>query len=66
MHEKFRKPVSKRVLSVAEFAEALGLSRGLADRVIRENRVRSLRLGRRILIPSSELDRLLAGEERTV
>ena len=47
------------VMTVEEAAEYLRIGRGHAYEMVREGRIPSLRMGRRILIPVSALQRLL-------
>lgn len=47
-------------LSIAEAAEALGLSRATVARHVAAGRLRGVRLGRRVLIPAWVVDQLLA------
>ena len=49
----------RRTLTVPETAAALGVSSDLVYDEIRAGRIRSVRIGRRILVPREELDRLL-------
>ena len=51
--------------SVAEAAERLGIGRDLAYDLIRQNSfpVATIRLGRRVVVVRSALDRLLSGQE---
>jgi excisionase family DNA binding protein len=44
------------LLSVREWARAEGVGRDLAYRLVREGRVRSVAIGRKRLIPRSELE----------
>jgi excisionase family DNA binding protein len=55
------------VLTVAETATALRISRGTAYAAVREGRLPHLRIGKRILVPRVALDRLLeqAGSTET-
>lgn len=46
-------------LTVDQAASVLGISRGLAYEMIRQDRLPSVRLGRRILVPRSALTRFL-------
>ena len=46
--------------SVAEIAAKLGVSKDSVNRAIRRGEIKTLRFGRRKLIPLSELSRLLA------
>ena len=48
------------VLTVTEAAHLLRISRGLAYEMVKDGRLPSLRLGRRILVPRSALERILA------
>jgi|GEM_PF-3084007 len=50
------------VLSVAETATLLGVHHSTLRHEIAAGTIRSIRVGRRILIPRAELDRLLAGD----
>jgi excisionase family DNA binding protein len=50
------------VLSVAEAAELLGISRTLAYDLVARHELPALRLGGRIVIPRRPLERLLDGE----
>jgi len=54
------------VLTVEECAALLSISRGLAYAAVREGRIPSIRIGRRILVPVAALDRMLeeAGTRR--
>jgi excisionase family DNA binding protein len=49
----------KAALSKAEFAERFGVSRDSVGRAIRRGEIKVIRFGRRILIPQTELTRLL-------
>jgi excisionase family DNA binding protein len=49
------------VLTVAEVATLLGVSRNLVWRAIAEGQIGTLRLGRRVLVPKAFLHALLAG-----
>lgn len=48
--------------SVAAFCQQLSISQSFFWKLISEKRVRVVRLGRKCLIPSTELSRLLNGE----
>jgi excisionase family DNA binding protein len=50
-------------LSKADAARALGLSVRSVDRAIRSGELRSIRIGRRRLVPRAELARLAASAE---
>ena len=53
------------VLSVAEAARVLGLSRGTAYQLVKEGVVPSVRFGRRLLVPRRALLALLEKESGT-
>jgi excisionase family DNA binding protein len=53
---------SRKAYSVDEFCRTTGLSRSTAKRLIAEQRIRVVRVGRRVLIPASEIDQLLDAE----
>jgi hypothetical protein len=48
-------PLGRTHLSVEEFRTSLGICRTVAYRLVRDNRVRSFRVGKRIFIPIAEL-----------
>jgi len=48
----------RETVNVEEFALRAGISRGSAYEAVRRGDVQSIRLGRRILIPGSEISRL--------
>lgn len=50
------------LLGVREAARRLGLGRDAAYSLVREGRLRSVRVGRRVLIPRVELEAFLARE----
>ncbi len=49
----------KATLTVTEAADALGIGRDLAYALVRSGRLRTVRLGRRIVVPKRALDELL-------
>lgn len=49
----------RETLTVPELAEVLGIGRNSAYALVREGRVRSLHIGRRIVIPASAVRELL-------
>ncbi len=51
---------NRLVLTVEEAAGLLRISRGLAYEIVRSGRLPSIRLGRRLLVPRSALERMLA------
>ena len=52
---------NKACFSRDELARRLGVSRDSVIRAIKREEIKVLRFGRRVLIPRSELDRLLKG-----
>jgi excisionase family DNA binding protein len=53
--------VDVATISVSEAARVLRISRNLAYELVARGEIPALRLGRRIVIPRAQLDRLLAG-----
>jgi excisionase family DNA binding protein len=51
--------MERQTLSVPEFAEAVGISRNGGYEAVHRGDVRSIRIGQRLLIPRSEVERLL-------
>ncbi|MFH1141151.1 MAG: helix-turn-helix domain-containing protein [Chloroflexota bacterium] len=49
-----------KVFSVEEAGLALGVGRQLAYELVRQGKIPSLRLGRRLVVPKAALDRMLA------
>lgn len=54
----------KLALSAQEFANALGVHVNTVYKLTDLGQVRSFRLGKRLLIPRVELERLLAGAQK--
>ena len=50
----------KLAYSIAEAAQALGIGRTLAMKLVREGQLRSIKVGRRRLVPAAALEELLA------
>jgi len=46
---------------VEEFAKKVGIGRTFVFELIRQRKLRAIKLGRRTLIPATEADRLLSG-----
>lgn len=53
-------PAPPAALSIPEAAKRLGISRGHVYNLIDRGEIRRVKLGRRALIPVSEIERLLA------
>ena len=56
--------IQKQTISVEEFGQIIGIGRNSAYQAVERGDVRAVRLGKRILIPKTELTRILAGERR--
>lgn len=53
----------KLTFTVEETAKLLGISRGTAYDLVAQGEIPSIRLGRRILVPRVQLEKLLEGED---
>jgi len=53
---------SKLGLNLVESAGVLGISRGLMARLVGEQRIRPVRVGRRLIFSRASLERFLASE----
>lgn len=58
-------PYERPTLTVEETAEILGVSRGAAYKAAQSGEIPTLRIGRRILIPTAKLLDMLGVEEPT-
>jgi excisionase family DNA binding protein len=58
-------PTPRLTLTVEEAAKALGISRAFAYEAVQRGEIPHIRIGRRILVPKAQLDRLLAGGSPT-
>jgi excisionase family DNA binding protein len=58
-------PRSKPTLTVDEVSSIIGCSRSSAYEAVRREQIPSLRIGRRLLIPTAKLREMLAGESET-
>jgi excisionase family DNA binding protein len=56
-------PAERKAVRPSEFARLIGVSRAMGYRIVQEGRVRSVRVGRAVLVPMTEVDRLLAADE---
>lgn len=57
---------SKLTISITEAAERLGISRNLAYEAARRGDIPTIKIGKRLLVPITTLDRLLANGNRTL
>ena len=56
--------MDRRTYSVEEVAEILGISRNSAYAAVSNGELKSVRIGRRIIIPKTEVDALLGAENK--
>ena len=49
----------KKVLTIMEAAEELGISKGSAYEAARSGKIPTLRIGRRLIVPRAAFDRML-------
>jgi len=56
--------LSRPTMTVDELGIVLGVGRNQAYAAVREGQVRSLRIGKRIVIPTSAVVSMLSGDER--
>jgi excisionase family DNA binding protein len=54
-------PPAKMAYSVVEFAQAIGISRPTVYVMIQRGQLRTVMIGRRRLIPATEIERVLSG-----
>jgi len=57
------RPVPRQVLTVPEVAQALGISRSLCYQLVASGQLPHIRLGKRIVIPRSSINRILERAE---
>lgn len=50
---------NKRIFSVMEAAQYLGISKSLAYRLVNEGEIPAIKLGKRLLIPVTAIDKLI-------
>ena len=55
---------AKKVLTVRELAQELGISINLAYRQVREGKIYSIKCGDRYLIPKKAFEKLLSGSQQ--
>jgi excisionase family DNA binding protein len=54
-------PLERRVVTLTEAAVILRISRGSAYEAARRREIPTIRIGRRLLVPTAALERMLAG-----
>lgn len=57
-------PTEPLVYTLEEAANALTLGRSTVWKLVRQGRLRVVRVGKRVLVPKKEIDRLLNGVEK--
>jgi len=62
-HRRMTTGIERMTLKVSEAAKALGISEKSCYRAIKEGKVPSLQLGRRVLVPRYALEKLLGKPE---
>jgi excisionase family DNA binding protein len=55
------KPIERKAIRAPELAEALGVSRAFAYRLVQKGLIRSVRIGRAVVIPIQAIDDYLSG-----
>jgi excisionase family DNA binding protein len=58
--------LERQIYSVAEFRAVMGIGRNTAYAAIAAGQVRSVRIGKRLLVPRSEVERILSAPTRPV
>jgi excisionase family DNA binding protein len=53
---------TRRARTVLELAEILGVGKNTAYEAVATGRIKSIRIGKRILVPDHVIDELLAGD----
>jgi excisionase family DNA binding protein len=54
--------LERRTYTVSETCAVLGVSRNMGYEVVRTGCIRAIKIGKRVVIPRSEMERLLAGQ----
>ena len=61
MEKELTNTPKRAALSVEEFSVAVGVSKDHTRRQIAAGNLKAVRFGKRLLVPASELNRILAG-----
>jgi excisionase family DNA binding protein len=61
-HQTPVNPDERRVVTLAETAKMLRISRGSAYEAAKRKEIPTIRIGRRLLVPAAALERMLAGD----
>ncbi len=59
--ERVRETVERQGYNVSESARIVGVGRTTMHKMIREGRIRPIKIGARTIVPRSEIDRILRG-----
>jgi excisionase family DNA binding protein len=62
MRNELETPPKRRVVTLNEAAAILRISRGSAYEAAKRKEIPTIRIGRRLLVPSDALERLLSGK----
>ncbi len=62
---RVRETIERQGYNVSESARIVGVGRTTMHKMIREGRIRPVKIGARTIIPKSEIDRLLNGTDAT-
>lgn len=54
---------AKATVTIEEAAEILGIGRGSAYEAARRGEIPTLKIGKRLLVPKAQLERMLRGEK---
>jgi len=57
--QKYVAPTSRRAEGLREFAQSLSISYDSAHRAAKDGRLKKIEFGKRILIPSDEIERVM-------
>ena len=55
--------MARHTVNVDDLARMLGIGRSTVYKLVADDSINAIRLGRRIVIPTSEVDRLLSGTD---
>jgi excisionase family DNA binding protein len=62
-HPEILGGIRRRTLTVEEAGRTLGLGRGAAYAAAKRGELPTIRIGRKLLVPVDQLERMLAGED---
>lgn len=61
-HHEIVADVQRKTYTVDQAAELLGIGRNTAYEAVRRGEIPTIKIGRRLLVPRTALERMLAGE----